>query len=41
MLCVQRLYGIMNGIEVNRILEGISDFELTKNRMEILDKNRN
>ena len=30
--------GIKNGIEVDKVLEGIANFELTKNRMEILDK---
>lgn len=30
--------GLQNGIEVNKILEGIREFELTKNRMEIIEK---
>ena len=29
--------GIQNNIPAEKILEGISEFELTKNRMEIVD----
>ena len=31
--------GVKNGIEMDKILEGIANFELTKNRMVILEKN--
>ena len=38
MLYAQLLCGIKNGIEIDKIIEGIGSFELTKNRMEIIEK---
>lgn len=38
---VEFVSGIKNDIPVLDILEGIKDFELTKNRMEIIEKENN
>lgn len=38
---VESVYGIKNDIPILDILEGIKDFELTKNRMEIIEKENN
>lgn len=33
--------GLQNGIEISKILDGINQFELTKNRMEIIQRKDN
>ena len=33
--------GLQNNIETSKILEGIGEFELTKNRMEIIEREDN
>lgn len=38
---VESVYGIKNDIPILDILGGIKDFELTKNRMEIIEKGNN